>query len=813
MLALLFLVSIAPAAAATVLVKVVDENGSPVQRPYVYLQRGDDAVTGNPLRHHRHVQADSDGNARFDDVQAGHYVVGARTYDTLSIRGEETPLAPRVRLTIDDPDQVVEVQLELHRGTLLCTRFVIDGSQLDAWAHLMRQELESGYSTDQHLKREQESCEPLFAGRWELRLAPPGGYLLVDLDVNGTSVAGSVAQIDVRPGSRTQYVTWYLMAPARLEGTVYFDGESFPVTIRADLIEGGEWLAGAEARGGSHYTPVLAFPDTRTRDYAMDLPDGWWRVRPIGDGLIEADPSEIELEISAGEHRRLDFTLRGGSSESAQGLEVSVSSPSGERVNDAIVELWPADPGQRGESPLARARTQRGGSARLSNLEPGTYRLVAGHKSYRETAQTITFDPEDDDTRSQSIQLRQATDLTVLLQSAEETDTRGGAVELARVDGAIETELAEERFLRRLRKPSAEFDATGRARVLGIYAGTYRVKAYHDRVFYEFKQGSRWVEEAEVSFGDAESVQLEARAVPAATVAGSLYCEGGEPMPTRAEVRVVRPSARPADPLDDAWEAGVVFEREVLLGGEQRDAFRVGPLQHGSYLIAVQPATFGRWTWAFGTEDGNDAQAFEVNAEEQVDLGEIAVDCSPAVRITLDVPSDRGVPDLSETSWQRDLEFAATVVTQEGKSLELRRPTVERYERLMKLRDLPEGELRGEIWLRHDYFVPDEWVYVPIEGTLSRGVRFDVVMPVVDVGGAIELTDASRSAEASLLVSTDGAERVELFQDGAASFRNLSIGTYQMQLCADAACENRLGDPEAIEVTELRTIKLKRPVR
>ena len=66
---------------------------------------------------------------------------------------------------------------------------------------------------------------------------------------------------------------------------VYFEGERFGVAVQAELLQAGDWLPQAEARGGSLYTPVLASPDPRTGAYEMDLPDGSFLLT-FDDGFL-----------------------------------------------------------------------------------------------------------------------------------------------------------------------------------------------------------------------------------------------------------------------------------------------------------------------------------------------------------------------------------------------------------------------------------------------------------------------------------------------------------------------------------------------
>ena len=198
-----------PVGAATVRVEVVDEDGSPVERARVGMQVvGGDATRRQYLLRFRSLHADASGRVEFSGIEPGQYVVEATTADRIYIDADGNPLAQPVQVTIDNADQVVEVRLALHRGTRLCTRFVIDGSRLDVRGRVQRRELENGFEVKNWLAREEEHCVQLFAGRWELRFEPPRGYLLVDLDANGTSVEGHVATLDVRSGSPAQFATW-----------------------------------------------------------------------------------------------------------------------------------------------------------------------------------------------------------------------------------------------------------------------------------------------------------------------------------------------------------------------------------------------------------------------------------------------------------------------------------------------------------------------------------------------------------------------------------------------------------------------------
>ena len=92
--ALLFLALAGPAAAATVRVEVVDENGSPVERPLVRMQRLDgEAGVGRYYKGYRTVPASAAGRAEFTDVEPGQYVVKAGAIEGTYIDPDLNPLA------------------------------------------------------------------------------------------------------------------------------------------------------------------------------------------------------------------------------------------------------------------------------------------------------------------------------------------------------------------------------------------------------------------------------------------------------------------------------------------------------------------------------------------------------------------------------------------------------------------------------------------------------------------------------------------------------------------------------------------------
>lgn len=805
-----WLVAPGAAAAATVGVTVIDEDGSPVGGAEVGLQSLD-AGRFELFRRAQRATTDGAGRCELTGVEPGQYAIAARTSASTFVEPEQNALAGPVAVTIERPEETVRVRVELHRGTRLCTRFVLDGSRLDVSGKVRRHELETGFAIEEGLRREEDRCVQLFAGRWEIGLEPPRGYLLVGLEVDRDALDGHLATLDVRPGSPASFVTWSLLARARLAGRVSFAGERCSVTVRAELLEGNDWRIDADRRGGSLYTPVEARPDPTTGDYEMDLPDGRWHVAPVGESLESAEPASVVLDIASGEVRPQDFTIRCKGSDGGATLSVFVEGPGGERVEEAVVELWPAEPAERGREPIARKRPPAYGAARFENLSPGPYRLVAGQATLRENARTIRFDPQDRETLSQTIALLPAAELHVRVEPDGDRDAIGAAVRLERdTTTPLETELGNAQLLAALEHPSATVDATHRVRVRGIYPGTYAVSASGDDLFLEFRDDGEWVKEVELNFGETEVVELDARVVPASLVTAHLFCAGGEPLPSQADARLVPSTARPVDPLDDAWEREVRLARRVTLGVRGDDELALGPLDPGSWLVALRPATFDRWTWASGTENGHEAQSVEIARGERTGLGHVAIDCAPAIRVTLDVQSGAATPDLSGTRLDEELTLHATLVTPRGERVEPGRPTLERHRRLLVLRGLAEGVVAGELRLAHPHFVPEPSVRVELAGELVRGRTLDVRVPVSEVGSAVEVELADPAIAAGRLIAADGTVRVAPATGSRLWFPNLRAGSWRLELCESADCAGALREAGAVEVEAHVTLELRR---
>ena len=96
--------------------------------------------------------------------------------------------------------------------------------------------------------------------------------------------------------------------------------------------------------------------------------------------------------------------------------------------------------------------------------------------------------------------------------------------------------------------------------------------------------------------------------VPRASLDLDLVCDDGGELPESADVevhRAVQVVGGIAVGVADEAPAHVLESRRIGANGR----LSVGPLDRGAFEVAVRPAGFDRWTWAFEAHDRSSALA------------------------------------------------------------------------------------------------------------------------------------------------------------------------------------------------------------
>ena len=382
-----------PALAGTIEVTVRDEHGAAFAGVGVRLRLPDAPNRWSWLQA---GESDPGGKVVFTGLAAGQYVVetyGGRDH----VAPRDNPFASRPAATLESEDDTVAVELELWRGGLLVCRVEVHGAEIRS-ATVRVREIDYGHETMLRLPDGDERERRLVPGHWELSLDPIPGFLLTDVEIDGRSIAGHRPLVELESLTRPTFITWHLTARAELGGRVTFKGPRVGVAVVAELVEPGPWYPAVQARGGSRFERVRAGIDNRGR-YEMVLPDGRWRVRAVGDQVLESQPEIADLSLTEGELGRLDFDVTTEEGAGSSYLMVSVFDPDGKRLDNATVEVWPFEPADRGEEPVASKRAARG-SVLVRGLDAGDYVVAAAREGYVEGNTPLRpFDPEDEDSR------------------------------------------------------------------------------------------------------------------------------------------------------------------------------------------------------------------------------------------------------------------------------------------------------------------------------------------------------------------------------------------------------------------------------
>lgn len=793
---------------ATVDLQVLDELDQPIDGLEIGLYPAETVLHyGQAAR----GITDAAGRVVLQGVDPGRYEAQAGSRDRF-VRLENHPLLRPPSITVEHETDTLRTTLRFVRGVPVVFRVAAEGSELPG-ATLMLRDLDHDYSTQIPLRRMEREIR-LTHGRWTAAIRPVPGYLLTSVEVNREALPGHVAELDLIAGDLTSYASFEYAAPATIWGYVVFRGERFGVRVVARLQEPGPWLQAARERGGSVFDEVRAGPDSRG-NYEMVVPDGRWLVTAEGDDLVSAEPQQVEVVLQPGQEQRVDFTVRGEESPGPGLLTVEVRDPTDLRVGGAVVEIWPEDPVQREEEPLARERTHRWGTTSFRGLGADTYAIVAGHPGYVEGS-AVSPPPERNERNRRRVLVRLQRGATLHTVAREDdVPVAGVEVVLTRLE-PFESMLASDEIQGWIQRPHGTTDETGHLWLRGIYPGRYRMSGTVARgdgewSFVEFHDSAarRWSREPERVYAGERTDEIEIRLAPAGGLRARLHCSDGSPLPEEADVLVLPADRVWSGRVTSAWLADAVLnEKALVLEQRARDRLTVGPLESGPRHLLVRPLEHNRWTWAIGTESPSEAAVISVVAGELTDLGAVAVDCAPAVAVRPLPPDGWTLPDLAAATWFDPVAELSGTITRDDEVRRLPHSRLRLETDGVQFRDLPEGLARLSAIVRSPFFLPDPEQRVDIETRLERGRTVELEPPVVGIGGAIEIPlpdDLAAVVVAARALPLQPGEKpvkpkIWAVHEGRVRIPSLVAGAYRIEICVEPTCAEPRSLREPLEV-------------
>lgn len=815
---LMTLLSASPAEAGSIEVRLTIEGRRPLAEAPIVLHPpyGPDAEVGERVSRPGSLRGFTDrrGSARFLGVPPGRYTVTLPRLPAELLQPSENPVAPAPVVTLFDDEETLTMDVRLQVG--LEVGVAVDApAPADGFVVHYRHR-DTGFELfDEVHPALPRLTRRLSDGLWDVWVSPPPGRILADVERDGTPLPGAAAALDLTlPDPRAPppavWLTFTYSAPATVEGDVIVTGGPVDeVDVVATLVRAGDWFEEAEERGGSLYSPVRApvGPDGR---YRLDLPAGAWRVSPQGTRIVAREPREIFVEAKDAEVTEADFEVE-LDPEPRRTFRVRVRNVRGEDVEGAVVQLTARDH----PAAVLRHGVTLPFGVELEVLPVGHYLLLAGHPDYLE-AELPLDDFDSAEAAEVSIELAEGGRLDLRAADLEGRPARLVEWTIEHLDPPLELKLREPVFTGSKKKRVAVTDDSGRVRVPGLYAGFYRLRAERPAygldlslggLFHVRHRREAWTRTVDLYLTEDGADEAWARQLPAANLRFQLLCDDQGPPPPEAAAVVIDLDG-PAEDIEAAKAAAVLARDDLDLVGRDRDLLVVGPLDQGVYRLALRPAGFTRWTWAYETYDGTESYVIQIDVDEKypaslLDLGPFKLECGPAVDL---VPEalDGELPDLRQVGVRArllDVETGAEAASY---------PAVTRRRDRAELRRLAQGRSRLELVLSHPHFLPEPDLEWRVDLDLRRGEYVLVTPQIARLGGALKVVGLDgRPAGASFRVEGEGTEPLEVIAGEATTIvPSLDPGTFDVRLCGDRRCEEPLALWRDVEVRRGETAVL-----
>ena len=764
---------------------------------------------------------DRHGVARFAGLPSGRYTVSLPQIPAELLQPVENPLEPAPVVTLFHDEEELRMDVDLQFGIPVGIAVESNASPEGFLVHYRHRS--SGFVRVEPLRSPLPRLRRLLSeGLWEVWITSPPGELLVELEHDGHPLPGSVATLELElpyppgPMSETTWLTFEYESPATIEGDVIVKGGPLEeIEVVATLVRPGDWLEEAEERGGSTYSP-LRVPVGPEGRYRFHLPSGIWHVAPQGRRILVREPEKIFVEAKNDEVNQADFEVE-LDEEPPRTFRVRVRNRRHEDVEGAVVQLVSReDP----TTVLRQGVTQPFG-VELDAVEPGDYLIRAGHPEYLETEHELV-DFQAAEVSEVFVELSEGAYLELRAVNLE--GGPAGRVEwtIEHLGPPLELKLTEPVFVESKTRRLALTDDSGRARVAGLYGGFYRLRAerpaYGDGelggLFHVGRERSRARPTVELYLPEGRSEEAWARQLPSGTLRFELLCDDNGPLPPDVSVLVVDLDG-PVGDIEAAHvpsggsrggiqEQAALWREKVALTGRHRNLLAVGPIDQGVYRLALRPAGFTRWTWAFETYVGRESYTIQIDVDENepatlLDQGTFKLECSPAVDL---------VPELLEGEMpdMKNVRVRARLLAPDEDVEIASHPQVVRRRDRAELRLLPQGAVRLDFVLSHPHFLPYTDLNWQVELELQRG-RYAMVTPQIStLGGALRVVGLTAQPEARLRIEGNGHEATEVVVHGdSVVVPSIVPGRYDVKLCRDPACEPVLHRWPDVDVRPGRT--------
>ncbi len=715
---------------------------------------------------------DANRLARCVDLPVGGYQLGLYTADGLELVPITTHQR-RVRglISVGDSNDLLDAQLWVPAGHRY--RVAPPKNRTESVTLKLESELEWAAATFPDPLRPFEIVVP--PGRWELRLGGFSGPELTQVVLDGSPLHGPPFMLTVPPGFGFHQLELVNAKPGRITGVVRSATLTRPVVVFA------------ESRGEVRSAGAHSELDPEGR-FSLDLPAGRWEFRLISPCTLETDRQTVE--VGSGETRQIEIRVLKESCEPTRAvaaITVEIALPAGRKFGSVELLLESVDLERffrTGETLQPVGDTVE---HRFASVFAGNYVLwVRGH-GFVETKVEVK-DLEAGQHRRIVVRPERSASVVLIgdFRAAKHPIEAYATLDrLATGDNTDETQ-----------QQRTGFDLAARAGFSQLPPGTYRLNLEleldpRENLVAAFLDDSGGTSESvEFTLEAAELHTFRVTLEPAAEVQAVVRCDDGSPIEGAIDLFVtLADEPLPETPRRQLFSNPAVKWHPLRQGETQARPPYAAGLRPGRAHLMFSPAQFERVYYLSGSDSSESSPITTLLGGESLDLGYVAIDCAPAVRVSVEIPGDKSIDHH---------EFGMTARGQltSGESIDIQVNARGSHQSLSLKSRIQELELT----VTHPYLIPSRLSQrVAIDPNAARGSIVPVEIHGGTWGGRIEFEDRTLIGRAR----RTGEE--EVFSIPGV----LPPGRYQLQICTDSSCKRVRGEKRTIEVSARQTAMLR----